>query len=605
MAVEKDPLQDLKNQFAEMHESLDEIAKNTEPPAEVAKAHIHERRTSAPNQKVDLGKDTKKQILDALKNIRNQIVVSQHRENTMSDVAADALASGQSLAGAAKEALGFKKDKLKASFKRKFDPLNIVHRITGGSKLATVLAGKAMGRSEQSIRSAAGLQPLAETPTPFMGGQDSGAPSPVASDRATTLLQSMATTLTEILDHLTNLNLSSKQIEESTKKESESTEQQATTLDRMRDEAKDTAAVGAVHESQLPTQIDKNGKPVEKKEDSMFKKLLNMLFSPLGLAIASLAAAGVALYAQWENIKTSVSLLKESVLDLWESIKGGFVKMKDWVAGSFTSIYDTILDGVEGTVKGIKSTLNEILPKALQFKIETPEEKRLALEKEVAAGGGGAARAQRKLAAAVAPASQVSKSAESVASGFAQQDQAKNLTPSELEGIRSGKYTEEAVRGLRGESPIKSPAAKILGQALAKSYGDLYRDTTGQPLHIQTDPESENRLKSLAPEVSSRLADSIASQVPTSTRTGVPTASAAPMELPAPAPSSGQTLTQANDLQRNAATEAPGGGKNTAAVINNVNNQVTNAPTFNQGMPPARSGESSYQRSLDRHYVPA
>jgi hypothetical protein len=110
------------------------------------------------NPKVELGKETRKEILAALKNIKTQLSAARHRESTAADVAADVLASGGGPLSAAKEALAFKADKAKANIKRRLDPLNIIHRMTGGSKLATTLAGKLMGRSEKSIRSAAGLQ---------------------------------------------------------------------------------------------------------------------------------------------------------------------------------------------------------------------------------------------------------------------------------------------------------------------------------------------------------------------------------------------------------------------------------------------------------------
>lgn len=110
------------------------------------------------NPKVELGKETRKEILAALKNIKTQLSAAKHRESTAADVAADVIASGGGPLAAAKEALAFKADKAKSNLKRRLDPLNIIHRMTGGSKLATTLAGKLMGRSEKSIRSAAGLQ---------------------------------------------------------------------------------------------------------------------------------------------------------------------------------------------------------------------------------------------------------------------------------------------------------------------------------------------------------------------------------------------------------------------------------------------------------------
>ena len=45
--------------------------------------------------KVELGKETRKEILQALQNIKTQIAKPRFKENTASDVAADTLAGGQ------------------------------------------------------------------------------------------------------------------------------------------------------------------------------------------------------------------------------------------------------------------------------------------------------------------------------------------------------------------------------------------------------------------------------------------------------------------------------------------------------------------------------
>jgi hypothetical protein len=625
MAVEKDPLQDLKNQFAEMHESLDEIAKNTEPPAEVAKAHIHERRTSAPNQKVDLGKETKKQILDALKNIKNQIVVSQHRENTMSDVAAEALASGQSLAGAAKEALGFKRDKLKASFKRMFDPLNIVHRITGGSKLATVLAGKAMGRSEQSIRSAAGLQPLAETPTPFMGGQDSGAPSAVGSDKAIPLLDKMSTSLTGILERLTELKTSSEYIKESTGSSATSLGEIKDLTQEMRDEARDAGAVEKSRFKKAPTQVNKAGAPVKSDEGGWFSSLMKFLIPALILFGKWIADKIIPLFVK---LHRGALYFLDKLMDIVRFI-GKFT------GGALTKGLDVAKNVVGSIGKGAASLAGKLLGAAP--KIAEVAGGAAAAKGAGAIGGKIAQGAGSKVIESAMKGPVVKEVIKDIGGKVLGKTVAKSLPivgpliggAFAIKSFMDGDYTQAAIdAGMAGASLIPGPGSIVaFGAGLAatianQAYKQIYGIEPGQ------DPEVAKRMPELVEESKNFVKDFLSPKVSegdasiegykgpgapqpvgattatteTQTTTSTPTS---PMELPAPAPSSGQTLTQANDLQRNAATETPGGGRNTAAVINNVSNQVTNAPTFNQGMPPARSGESSYQRSLDRHYVPA
>lgn len=144
--------------------------------------------------KVELGKETRKEILAALKNIKMQISTAKQRESTAPDIAADVLASGGGPFAAMKEALAFKSGKVKAGLKQRFDPLNIVNRMTGGSKLATVLAGKLTGRSEKSIRSAAGLQPMMETAPTFAPEPLNESPTPAqeTSQRALSLFEQIA-----------------------------------------------------------------------------------------------------------------------------------------------------------------------------------------------------------------------------------------------------------------------------------------------------------------------------------------------------------------------------------------------------------------------------
>jgi hypothetical protein len=98
-----------------------------------------------PQVKVELGQKTQKEILQALTKIKSEISEAKKRQKTATDVAADVIASGGGPFAAAKEALSFKASKAKAKIKDRFDPLNIINRATG-SKLATALAGRAMGR---------------------------------------------------------------------------------------------------------------------------------------------------------------------------------------------------------------------------------------------------------------------------------------------------------------------------------------------------------------------------------------------------------------------------------------------------------------------------
>lgn len=555
---------------------------------------------------VELAKETKKQILDALKGIRGAIVKTQHRENTMADVAADALASGQSLAGAAKEALGFKRDKLKASFKRKFDPLNIVHRITGGSKLATALAGKVMGRSEQSIRRASGLQELAPPPTPFMGDQGQGGASPMGSGETTQLLEKMATTLSEIFKHLTRTQ---KLTEAREDKRDLTDDQRMDALQRIADEAEDKQVLaGAGKEASVPAQVNKEGKPV-KKEGGIFDtimKWLGPMLLPLGVALAGLAVAGVALYKNFDKIKLSLGFLWDSIEGLWQSIKDGVSSLGTFISNTYDSITDTIMDAGEALIEGVKS-LNPF------YTAPTDEEKRADLEKAAKAEGPGGGRATRKLAKEQAPQSKI----ESVVKmptqtvGGNLKDIPKEKMAAEADALRKGEYNQEALGALGGlgkenvkpisGSPERIAVGGALTQKVAKSYEKLYGKTPSK----DTEEARAKRLPAIVQAAATQLATEITAPSATGGAPGL--SSMAPSELSATAPVTGQTLTQANDMQRDVAMApiqtASGGGNNT--VVNNIKNNHMNSTTVHQGMSPARSGESSFLRSKDKGYAPA
>ena len=623
MANEQDPFKDMKDQFADMRESLEKIASQTKPVEKVAKEQIkHEHRPKAPTPKIDLDKNTKRDILAALKNIRSQIAVSQRRENTMADVAADALASGQSLAGAAREALGFRKDKLKASFKRKFDPLNIVHRITGGSKLATALAGRVMGRSEQSIRSAAGLQPL-ETPSTFPTSTNQEGPSQVSSGKAVGLLEQMSSTLTEILQRMTDLSLSNKKIEEEGKEMTELEKQQNSHLQQMRDEAEDAAAAEKSRFHKAPTAIGKGGEVLTKKDESGSSWMSTFLKWFIGLGVAALV-----IIKMWKELTLVFGFLGDSIRDLWQSIKDGLSSIKAWVVNSLESVYDAVLDAGESMIEGVKG----LIP---GYAAPTATERHEALKKEAASGS---RRAQRKLDQEVAPSADTEAILGKLAPKFA--GKLKDISPDKLaaesQALQKGQYVGSATASLRGVAPASGSPERVatqgaLTQMVGEAYGQLYKDKDGKPLRPSTDkgPGSEERLSSLTSAASAHLAKALSPTLgiqptPTSTPSGPRVSSlvtpemsstphivsstnipSQPTELPAPAPQTGQNLAQANDLQRNAAMGPTMAAASSPTIINNIKNQSTNAVTTHQNMPPARSGESSYLRSLDRGYAPA
>lgn len=73
------------------------------------------------------------------------------RAQSLTDLILDRQAGGQSVTGSIGSAISSKLKARATGVKEKFDPLNIVKFMTGGSKLATGIAGKMMGRSQSDI----------------------------------------------------------------------------------------------------------------------------------------------------------------------------------------------------------------------------------------------------------------------------------------------------------------------------------------------------------------------------------------------------------------------------------------------------------------------
>ncbi len=626
-------------QFSKMQDDLNKLktatkdqTKETKKQSKQQKEDSHEtrRRDRSPvaGHKVELGKETRRDILKALKNIRSQITVSQKKESTMSDVAAEHLAGGGGLAGAAGAAFGFKAKKISGSLKRKFDPLNIVNRLTGGSKLATVLAGRLMGRSEKSIRGAAGLNtgmaPGTEPQTEFGNAtayaEPRNGPSAVASEKTTTLLEQMTSTLSIIATRLSDLSGHLEKIESFEKENLEFTKLQSERIQEMNDATKDSAALGAskAAHAHAPVQMGLKQKQDPTKEEggwlSSIVKFLAPVLLPLAAAaapvLAALAALGTAaflIYKQFDKFKTSFTLLGESVQDLYNTIVETVSSIKTWFADSLLSVSDTIVDAGESMIEGVKSFLPG-------YKSATEAEKHEELKKTASGGGFGAARAQRKLAKEMAPEEDSDTVLKKLAPKFAGRIKG-GSTEEQMEArenLRSGAYVNPALKSLTGEeapkgSPSKLAATSALTQLVAQAYGELYKDKVGRPLRASKDPQSSTRLPALTKRASSYLAEAVSPPAAISTSVDtMPTAT--PSSLPAVfgMPISGQALTQAADNRQELEMSGKAAATSTPSIINNsVKNISATNNNVHQNMAPARKEESSFIRSQNRGFAPA
>jgi hypothetical protein len=139
---------------------------------------------------VNLGKETRRDIAGAIRELSRQFREQRDEKKTRSfaDNIAHGIATGGSISGSVKDAVGVSAEKAKDRFKKAIDPVQIVKRLTG-SKLATVLAGKALGRNPTKVRSIADIpepfspeqQQQDTSPTPYTTPQES--PSQVGSEK--------------------------------------------------------------------------------------------------------------------------------------------------------------------------------------------------------------------------------------------------------------------------------------------------------------------------------------------------------------------------------------------------------------------------------------
>lgn len=414
----------------------------------------------------------------------------------------------------------------------------------------------------------------------------------------------MSGKLTEIIEALVKLSITGKKTQEEVEKGTEYGKQQEEHLQRMADEAKDATTAEKARFKKAPTQVGKMGEPVKKEEGGIFDtimKWLGPMLLPLGVALAALAVAAVLVYKNFDKFKLSLSLLGDSIQDLWQSIKDGVSSIGEWFSGTYDRISDSIQETAESLVDGVKSIFGQGA---------TAEEKHADYEKRAATGD---RFAQRQLAKEQAPQAKIESvvKATTTTMGGNLKSVPQEKMAAEAESLRKGAYTQEAIGVLGGLGPENagkgfsgSPERVAIGGALtqkvAKSYEKLYG--------VMPSGDTEERKRRNLPGVVEEAAKQLATEITSPTTAGMPALSTiTPSELPAPMPLTGQTLSQANDLQRNAAAApmamTPGGGGNT--IINNVKNNNTNSSTVHQAMAPARNGESEYLRSQSRRFAPA
>lgn len=593
--ADQEDFQEFTDQFKQMHDDLDKLAAATKVQSKETKEQTSETKKQTQEFKKESkeqskeAKDTSKDRKSILKAMQTQLRKTQMEQGaSMSDVAAEHLAGGGGLLGAGKAAVGLKV----AQFKHKFDPLNMVKKITGGSRLAVALSGKLMGRSEKSIRSFADLAPGMDLPTPFFGkGKGMGSPALMGEGRgrrhggdSQSILTKMAVTLTHILARLTA-------IETIERLSAKLTQQQV-------DAARDESALAGAKKS--PSRLGQVKEKVKEAANGAFEFIKDLIGKfRLGLigAFLLLGVAAKMLYDQWDKLKLSFTLLKESAVEMWEGVKNAFTSAGTWITDKATQFVDTVKDMFDSIVEYIQDVAYKLTFGKVGKKARTESEKQSDLETKAKAGD---PRSMRKLAAQNAEKVAAPGEAATAVAKHASSFSAKipvEARGAAAEGLARGDYDAAATDSLLGKaSPSGSPEQKAttgaVSQLAAKSYGEIFKDAQGNPLTPRTDDPklAATRVPVLVREASKSLSRTLTV--------------AAPTEVAPQGPTTGLMLSQAAENQRNAEMAGKiGGGGNAATVINNVKNNNSSVTNLQQSMPDPRSGESSYLRSLDTHFA--
>jgi len=682
MANENDPIEDyvkeLHAQFAQMHTELEGLQQSTTKVSTEQVTATHEQteavkeqtkvvkeQTKVVKDQTKIAKDSIKQskvqteqakvVKDQTKIAKDSIKQSKvqteqakaqsatlkemqrnlHRQQmqqgaSMADVAAEHIAGGGGIGGAMKAAAGLKV----AQFKHRFDPLNIIKKMTGGSRLAVALAGKVMGRKESTVREFADLAPAEEggLPSSIFGKKSSfGAPTRMetggvggGAERVDGgkggLLGKIADTLTKVLSRLTG-------IEVLLQADSKLSQDQ---LDALKDEA------SVENARKKPTRV---GGLVSKAKDagSDFMKFLTDMIGKIkfGLVAAflGLVAAGVMLAKQWDNLKLSFSLLKDSAVDLWDGVKTAFSNAGTWISDTTNSIIDNIAEVFDNIIQGVQELLAKL---PFGSAAPTKAERRATLE---TAAKGGSASAARRLAKQDAEAKATPEATGAVLAKLAPQFASKIPADGKVaaaETLKSGSLNAEVV-GASGQlqAVTGSPEKVSTGAALTQLTAAAYEQTYGVSPGKDTNEGRKTRLPEMVAQASQALASVVAStgpaqvsqtpqvvastgpaqvsqtpqvvastgpaQVSQTPQTVTPATPGAPI-MTATAPTVGMDLNSAAEARRNAEATGPAG---IFAPMTNVNKTVNNnsATTINQGMAPTRSGEDTHVRARDLAYA--
>jgi len=409
--ADKDPVTEVKKEFSsifkKLHDSLNGIQGVSPGGVTGVKSSESQEGTATidnkgPKVKLDpetieaLTGDRKgfKGRKDRVKKTKRELLgLKELAHENAGAAAADALINKKKgVLGATGAAVKFTANKIKQALIEKFDPLRAINRATGGSKIATVLAGKAMFRSEKSIRAIAGMDRrmglegtradrniAGGTGSPSQmssgSGEQSQSPSLVSSgaegqgDSSTPILVridkgvAQAGALLRLIAEKQGVGTQHLEALDKANEEMLKLEDQA------RDEAKAQAA-GQEKETVIPKGPGGlegllKGFDLGKLFDKIFDMIINKGFSTIlktvmkwaPLVVAGLAAAWVAFTTDWEEMwKGLVYVWDEWVKD----IKNWFGEMWTSLKTIWTDMTDPVVKVFQDLVGGITAKIQEL-----------------------------------------------------------------------------------------------------------------------------------------------------------------------------------------------------------------------------------------------------
>jgi len=603
---------------------------------------------------IKLEKQTEKQILGALKSIKEQISESRKRESKASDIAADVLASGGGLFTAAKEALTFKKDKAVEKFKDKFDPLNIINRATG-SKLATALAGRLMGRSEQSIRKSARLQQnisglslsSPELLNPTTIAQQSVTPTQITDEKSSRSLEIIAKTTAIIAKRVTDIATkmgATKRIQSEDGKFRDLESGKFVSKEFIQNEKDQTKFLENIWEG-----INKLSSLTEKEQDRSRDMMAEQKFED-DLAKRKLAPMKNSLEKPAESSK---SWLRE----LFGVLTKGATSFIGMLGSNLMKVGGMIGGLLSAAITGLKSRLGAILSGALGIgiggkllsKATGVLDKVKGSAKGLVSGLVGAGAASKVAESIISkpvtpPVTPIPKPDLKSVGGVAEKlpkqsvdEVVKKIGPKVLGGV--GKATLKSlpfigaiagggfalksllegdktqalidagagVASLTGVGGLAAIPATMAATLANEAYKEIYGiDPISDPDKDKRLPEiitsAQNFLKDQLAPVQQALSEDRVAPILQEAEGGVPE-TVSPM-VPM-APTTGMDLNAAGE-NRNAFGLGLGiPSTSVVSPITNVNNNNVNNNTIHQKMPDARSSDTSFMRFIDRNFAPS